>query len=501
MPLPKLISKTKVMRGYQCLKNIYLTIHHPHLEPPITAEQRARFDQGTEVGIEARKRFPGGALVDNAPWDFTGSLKRTRELLNQQVEVIFEAAFEYKGLYARADIIVFSKETGRWSIYEVKSATKLKPEYIDDIRLQTWIMVNCGLPIEKISLLHINGECVHPDLAKLFVEVEVTDQVRENYRSVVPKLNEIFSALKSKMAPSTEIGSHCEEPYECAFKAHCWKEKQIPEFGVLNLPGIWERKWDLLGQGIVSLEDPRLTDLTPLQTRILDAFKNKQRYLNARGVRDALKGWRFPYVFLDFETINPAIPRFPGVRPYMQTPFQFSVHIWKDPTDPSLQHHEFLHTHATDPRSNLVEALLEACGTEGSIIAYFGQFESSRIEELADAFPNQREKLFRLMERIVDPLPILREHVYDPEFKGSFSLKKVVPAVLGKSFSYEGRVVGDGGSCQRAFEEMIRLESGSPRKEELRQAILDYCKKDTLVMVELVRWMMDQSQDSEVSCE
>ena len=83
-PLPKLLSKTKIMRGYQCLKNIYLTVHHPDLEAPISPDQQAVFDQGNAVGEVARQKFPGGVLVDNKPWDFFGSLKRTRELLAQQ---------------------------------------------------------------------------------------------------------------------------------------------------------------------------------------------------------------------------------------------------------------------------------------------------------------------------------------------------------------------------------------------------------------------------------
>src|SRR3990167_7780350 len=102
--IPKLLSKTKLMRGYRCLKCIYLTIHHTEYEAPITPETQALFDQGNTVGCKAREYFPNGILIDNKPWDFTGALLKTRQLMTDKTTVIYEAAFEYAGCYARADI-------------------------------------------------------------------------------------------------------------------------------------------------------------------------------------------------------------------------------------------------------------------------------------------------------------------------------------------------------------------------------------------------------------
>src|SRR5436190_9874167 len=136
--LPKLLSTTKLMRGYHCLKCIYLTIHHPELEAPITSETQALFDQGNIIGAKAREYYPGGVLIDNKPWDFIGALSKTRELIANGTTTIYEAAFEYMGCYARADIIQYSPDTKRWRIFEVKSSTKVKPEHYDDVGLQVW---------------------------------------------------------------------------------------------------------------------------------------------------------------------------------------------------------------------------------------------------------------------------------------------------------------------------------------------------------------------------
>lgn len=486
--LPKLLSKTKIMRGYQCLKNIYLTIHHPQLEAPITADQQARFDQGNEVGVEARSRFPGGVLVDNLPWDFGGSLKRTRELLAQKTEVIFEAAFEYNGCYARADVITYSKDTQRWQIYEVKSSTKLKPEHIDDVGLQAWILAKSGLPIEKIHVMYLNSECRYPNLQNLFVTEDLTDRIRQAYPDILPRVSQIFTAIKGEEVPDVDIGPQCTSPYDCGFKEYCWKQHKVPEFSLLDMPGLRDKKWELYKQGIIQVTDSRFSDATALQQRIIQAEASGQRYVDATGICSELQNWKFPLVFLDFESINSAIPQYVGQSPYMHIPFQFSVDVlehWEGP----LKHHEYLHTDASDPRPELIPQLLAACGTEGSIVAYYAQFESSRIREMADVFPEKAEMLLALNERMVDPLPILREHVYDVAFKGSFSLKAVAPALLGASQSYQGMTVADGSAAQRAFLELVNPQTAPDRKEELRQAMLEYCGKDTAVMVDLVRWL------------
>lgn len=479
------------MRGYQCLKSIYLTIHNKELELPVTPDLQAIFDQGNVVGTEAQKKYPNGVLVDFPAWDFYGSIKKTQELLKEGTEVIFEAAFEHEGCYARADIIVFSKESKKWSIYEVKSTTKVKDEHLDDVGLQVWIMENAGLPIEKICIMHLNTQCRYPDLKNLFTEVDVTEELLIRRSAISPKLTEIFNVIKSKSVPDIDIGPHCTSPYECPFISHCWAEKKIPEVSIFNLPNIKSKKWSFYANGILTLDDPRLVSLTPTQQRAVDTFKTKKRFVDKSGIKKTLTCWEFPLVFLDFETINPAIPRYDKTGPYQQVPFQFSAHIWHS-ADATLIHKEYLHTDASDPRTKLIPLLLEACEGKGSIVAYYSTFEAKRISELAEYSKKHRKELEGLLPRFVDPLPIFREFVYDNAFEGSFSLKAVAPAILGEDQSYDGMLVADGSSAQRAFEEIINPKTESERREQLITASLEYCKKDTLVMVDLVKWLMNQ---------
>lgn len=491
--VPKLLSKSRLMRGFRCQKNLYFNIHNPKLEAPVSADKQALFNQGNLIGEEARKRFPGGTLVDCEPWDFGGSLRKTRDLLATYTGTIYEAAFEFNGCYARADIIHHSPETRRWTIYEVKSSTKVKPEQIDDVGLQVWIMAKSGLQIERINILHLNPECRFPNLDNLFVEQDVTETLRELYPTILPRVKDCFSMLQKSDPPVQDIGPHCLLPGNCGFREACWKEKNIPPISVFDLPQVRDKMWDFYKEGIVDITDPRLHDLSPLQDRVVECHRTGQRFVDADGVKAALSGWRFPLVFLDFETISPAIPRYEGCRPYGHTPFQFSVHLWKSP-NAELEHREYLHTDATDPRPKLIPALLDACAGDGSIVAYYSQFESARIKEMADAFPSFRASLESLLPRLVDPLPIIRDFIYDPAFTGSFSLKSVGPALLGNRFAYEGMPVENGTAAQQAFEVIISPATAKERRNELCRGLLDYCEKDTLVMVELVKWLFEKGK-------
>ncbi len=502
--IPKLISKTKIMNGYQCHKNLYWAIHNKQLIPPVSPELQALFDQGNAVTEMARKLYPMGILVDFPAYDFIGSLHKTRDLLKEKTEIIFEAAFEYLGCYARADIIKYNPISQRWSIIEVKMTTKVKDEHLDDVGLQVWIMANAGLPIEKISIMHLNNLYRHSSLKEntknLFIEEDVTDKLRESYRLISPRLTDIFKAIKSDTVPEVSIGKKCFVPRECQFLNHCWGQLEMPTPNVFDLPALnnkkWsEAKWDLYERGHIGLTNLDEKDKTEIlntqQNKALEAIICNKRFVDSAKIQNELASWKWPLIFLDFETINPAVPRYQETWPFMQVTFQFSLHVLST-REEQPQHFDFLAEDLNDPREALAKKLIKVCPLNGTIVAYFAKFESERLKELADHLPEYADKLNQIRERLVDPLPLLRESVYDPKFGDSFSIKSVGPALLGDRFSYSHLKVGDGGAAQRAFEELISSKTSPMRKNELKAALLSYCEQDTLVMVELVRWLYEQ---------
>jgi hypothetical protein len=116
--------------------------------------------------------------------------------------------------------------------------------------------------------------------------------------------------------------------------------------------------------------------------------------------------------------VNPAIPRFAGMRPYDQLPFLWSVHLQREPgAEP--QHFEFLTMETTDPRREFITSLCSALGKSGSIVVY-SAFESQRLSELAAWLPEFAGRIKKIQRRLWDLLPVVRNHVYHPKFAGSF---------------------------------------------------------------------------------
>jgi hypothetical protein len=199
---------------------------------------------------------------------------------------------------------------------------------------------------------------------------------------------------------------------------------------------------------------------------------------------DALARVARPVAHLDFETIQPAIPLWPGCRPYDQVPVQLSCHVVA--ADGSARHYEWLFDGDGDPRPAAAQAILEACRGAATVTAYYAQFEQSCIRLVAEACPADAPELLRIADAIVDLLPIVRNHVYHPQFGGSFSLKKVLPALV-PELTYQGMAIAEGQTAQVQLSRMLLQPSlmTNEQRSELRAQLLEYCALDTQAMVAL----------------
>jgi predicted RecB family nuclease len=194
---------------------------------------------------------------------------------------------------------------------------------------------------------------------------------------------------------------------------------------------------------------------------------------------------------LDFETFFPVVPIYPRTRPYQQLPFQWSLHVQDQKG--RLTHYEFLATGAEDPREEFTHTLVAALSQHPYPITVYSPFEKRVLTDLLDAVSRQRRQIKSILRRLVDLLPLVRRHVYHPHFDGSFSIKAVGP-VLGSEISYDDLEIAEGSLASSTFE---RLVSGKLLPGEtasgLRRALLAYCKRDTLALVEVHRALLKQA--------
>jgi hypothetical protein len=242
----------------------------------------------------------------------------------------------------------------------------------------------------------------------------------------------------------------------------------------------------LTQQGVTTIDEiPAVTKLSPVQRRV----KENVEWVSEK-LGPVLKAVQYPVHHLDFETVMLAVPRFSETRPYQALPVQWSNHI--EQATGELRHEDFLHKDVSDPRKGLAEALLVSLGDRGSICVY-SPYEKSVIEQLAEALPSLRIALQALVKRIWDLHPIVRDHYYHPHFDGSYSLKEILPALV-PSLAYDDLTIKEGGHAASQYYRMVFVETDWIERATIEEALLRYCARDTLAMVELRRALKEKAE-------
>ncbi len=480
-----MLSKTHFAAGLQCFGRLYRMCFQPELATPPGAAQQARFDAGTRVGEIARDLRPGGVLISESPFQHNDAVVRTRSLLDGGAAgAIYEAAFTEDGVRIRADIL--ARSTEGHELIEVKSSTRVKDEHIPDAAVQLVTIETAGIGIDRISIGHINTAYVYQGDAhvpnELLTVEDITEAARAFAREVPAKLAAMRRMLSTGHAPQMELESYCHKPYECEFYEHC--RQREPDWTIEDLPRIDDgRRRDLRAAGIRSIpEIPSTFRLTATQERVRDSVKSGRPYVASSALQRDLDRIVFPAHFIDFETIAPALPVFPGTRPYQAQPFQWSDHVLRE--DGSVEHHEFLGDGRSDPRREFAETLIDRLSGAQTIVVYSG-YEQTRLRELQVAFPDLAAPLQAVLDRSwVDFLKVVRDHYYHPEFRGSYSIKSVLPALV-PGFGYKDLDIQGGEVASSAFMELVDSHTDAERRRQIRKNLLAYCGRDTEAMVRI----------------
>ncbi|MEP6848894.1 MAG: hypothetical protein ABI999_08550, partial [Acidobacteriota bacterium] len=74
--------------------------------------------------------------------------------------VSFAKIFTNDELYAKADIVVTNLRDGSIEIYEVKSNASVKPEHIEDVAFQKYVVELLKYQISKVYVITVNTEYV-----------------------------------------------------------------------------------------------------------------------------------------------------------------------------------------------------------------------------------------------------------------------------------------------------------------------------------------------------
>jgi hypothetical protein len=387
---------------------------------------------------------------------------------------------------ARADALVGSEGGGARDLYEIKSSTTAKAEDIEDAAFQTLIF-RTKYEVRRVYLVLVDNTYVRSgalDLEQLLRVEDVTNQVDTILQDVENWRVEAVEAAQAKDPAGLE---HCWKPKECPCLEVCHPE--LPDFSIYNIPHLGEiKKRQLEAMGIRAAKDiPSRFSLSDAQRKIASLAKDSHPVIDTTAMRQWLSSIQYPVYFLDYETCNLAVPLYDGYKPYEQIVFQYSLHRREAP-EAALQHCEHLATSRGDPAPDLVASLRDCMGSEGSVIVWHAPFEKTRNKELGQHVPDQAEFLAGVNARVLDLMEIVSKGMFlHPDFRGSNSIKEVLP-VLVPQLSYEGMQINEGRTASERWWEMLFGDVSADGRGETARALLEYCKTDTLAMVELLRY-------------
>ena len=478
------LSKSRYISGSQCHLRLWFDTHQRDFAPPADEVAQFVFDTGHEVGQLACTRYPGGRLIAQDHRHFDEAVDETRRLIgDDRVPALFEAAFEHEGVAVRADVIERLPEGG-WRLVEVKSTTRVKEVFLLDTALQLWVLEGAGLDVRDACVLTLDSGFVRtqepPDPHALFRLHTVLEPATALLTRVAADVGDMKAMLARAEPPAITPGEHCYTPYTCPYLPHCTRHAPRFEHGIDELPRLAAAKRDeLVGLGIDEIRDiPADFPMSSLQHIIRRAVATNRDIVSG-DLAATLARLEEPIHHLDFETFAPAIPRFVGTRPYASIPFLFSIHTEGVGT---THHEDYLHDGANDPRPMLAERLLQALGTRGSICVY-SKFEHRVIRALMRAVPRREAALRRILQRLVDLYAIIRRHYYHPAFRGSLSLKSVLPALA--DTDYDDLSIADGQLASVRYMKALATDDEIERRtifEDLRA----YCARDTMATVEVL---------------
>jgi len=400
----------------------------------------------------------------------------------KHAELLWQQTYVSGEYQTRADGIIHDLDNDSYHIYEIKSSTSEKKDHLPDATFQS-IVIGDSLDVQSVHLILLNDEYVRGDeldIEHLFKLPDVTDDVRDMTSVILAQMREALKIVKSE---NPEGVLNCLNPKYCPCMNLC--HPNMPTYSIYNIPNLTPKKRrELEEAGTVAIDDVDINfSFTPKQQKIVDVLQSKTPFIDKPTILHLLQGLTYPLYFLDYETYDEAMPLYKGQKPYQKMVFQYSLHIVSSNSE-DIQHEEYVATKTGDPGRELVQHMRSRISDVGSIIVWNKAFEGGRNKEMAEQYPEFKDFLLDINNRMFDMMEIVSKGYYvHPEFKGSWSIKSVLPVMV-PELSYKELPINKGDMAMLAWWDMVNSQDES-KKKQTADELLKYCGLDTLAMVKI----------------
>ncbi len=491
------ISKSEYMMFLKHPAWLWLKKHDKAKLPPPDDNLQAMFDAGNAFEAHAEQLFEGGVRIGFDNYDEYLSMPgRTTEALAKGARTIFQGRFEHEHTTFICDVlhVVGEPRDKVVDLVEIKSSTKVKLEHELDLAFQVVVLEGCGYRVRNISVVHVNTAYIRAGAInprELCSTTDVTAGVRAKLDQTRRDINAAVQVAQEPTMPNPS-------PSRCRLGSISeWLDIYRGLDGTALEPGsIYElARIDPSLVGV--LEDAGITKLSSIppeiikneaQQRQLKAVRAGEALVNKDKIKGFLDGLEYPLYFFDYETMASVVPYFDGMRPYVQYPFQYSLHVITHP-GAEARHLGYLHRDNSNPALELSTALREQIGDHGSVLTWYMAFEKGCNATLGEMLPAFADFYAQLNRRVVDLMvPFSKGWYIDADFSGSASIKKVLPVLVPK-LSYKVLGIQEGGAAQRLWMQSVLDGSRAGEKATILRDLDEYCALDTLAMVEIYNFL------------
>lgn len=230
-----LLSKSRFVRGLQCVKAMYLDTFQPDLGC-ISSETRRKFAAGRDFEGRFKDLFPNGIdVTKETSWNTNRFVQITQQLLDEEREVVlFEAGFQYNGVLVLADVLRKNVD-GSVDIFEVKHVNNVSPVIRNDVYIQYYVISHCLEKINSFNVVYKNADNESSDSkGEEFIYQDLMQEAIPQ-QDIIQQKVAMFKGILGGLEPNIEMGDHCTTPYECPYMNYCKGNISTQ----LNLQNIW----------------------------------------------------------------------------------------------------------------------------------------------------------------------------------------------------------------------------------------------------------------------
>lgn len=465
--------------GQQCHKRLWLDFHQPAAEP-VGPMREAMSAVGAQLRALARSAFPKGVAI--AAQDVAAAAAETKEKIAAGASALFDAAFVADGVEVRCDVLVLHRD-GQCDLFEIKSGTKVKHRYVNDLALQAHVLGQCGLKMRAAYLLHVNPKYVHKEGAdypamQLLRSSDVTAKVQKQLEPTKRRLQQYRGALADEAVLELPMGTFCTSPFPCPHLARCGKD--APALPLRELPELTrELELELHKEGVEDLAslDPAREGLTFRQRRTLACVKQGEPIVEPF-VREELRQCKKPLHFLALASITESLPRFDGQRPWRHMPYAWACTTVHE--GGRTETASFAHADRTDPRPGFVDSLAKYLEIGGSIVVWDDEGLEELDSLLEDLAPMKAQVRAITSTPHLDLMQLLDSGVFHPQLRTHADLRASVATLLGDASGAQLEPWGEDaffGALQKAQAPRVRAATRDKVGAELIATLQWTCER------------------------